>query len=361
MAFSVSRLFLWLFACLFCVAATANAQTLRSGQGLTSPSAGLLSIEVPDEPITVSIGTQISQITGVDQRAENFSVVAQIYMEWTDPRLSQLVPPGRDFLTMFAEDFAREAWDRGISVPGYIFENQQTRGFTKQSTIVLTKEGFAIHVRDEILTLQAPDFNFSDYPFDIQTFYLRIRALGTKEFVVFDPLPGRSGMGEKLGEEEWVIKSVWTEVQDSTGITGAEHSEFVLGFTADRHLIYYWTRIFLPLFLLIGVSWANLFLEEYRRRIDIASGNLLAFIALNFTISTELPRLGYITFLDMFLGAMFVLSALAVGYNVALRRMSVRGHEPRARKIDWHITMWGYPLLYTIVIGAIIIYFELWQ
>ena len=31
-----------------------------------------------------------------------------------------------------------------------------------------------------------------------------------------------------------------------------------------------------------------------------------------------------------------------------LRRMSVGGHEERARALDWHVTYWGFPAL-TIV------------
>jgi len=161
--------------------------------------------------------------------------------------------------------------------------------------------------------------------------------------VRFRALEEHSGMGDALGEEEWRIQDVWTEADVVTGATGFESSRYSLGFSADRHLIYYWARIFLPMILLVAVSWANLFLEEYRRRIDIAGANLLVFIAFNFTISSELPRLGYLTFLDGLLVSMFILSAIAVAYNVMLRRMAVSGKEERARAIDWHVTLWGYP------------------
>lgn len=321
----------------------------------------LQDIDTPDNPINVGIGVEITQITGVDQKAENFSVVARLQMNWSDPGLSALVPPGRSHHTMLSAEFVTAARDAGLIVPSYIFENQQTRGYTKQSHVVVTSQGNAIHMRDEILTLQAPDFEFSAYPFDEQVFYLRVRSLSPTEFVTFQPLDEFSGLGPKLGEEEWVIDKVWTEIQKFQGSLGLEQDEYVLAFTADRHLIYYWTRIFLPMLLLVGISWANLFLEEYRRRIDIASGNLLAFIALNFTIANELPRLGYVTFLDAFLTAMFILSALAVAYNVYLRRLSVHGRDALSRRIDWHITIWGYPLLYIIVVGSIMAQFDLSQ
>lgn len=351
--------FLFLVVVFTMVAHGAQAQQFDDWEEPTGISRYLEQSAIPETPIDVQVGVRITQITGVDQKAENFSVVAKLQMEWTDPALVALLKEGQTHRTMVSSEFVRLARDTGIIVPAYVFENQQARGFTKQSTVFWTDAGVALHIRDEILTLQAPDFDFSDYPFDEQVFYVRVRALAPVEFVTFRPLEDFSGVGAKLGEEEWIIQDVWSEANQIEGPLGLVHSEYVLGLSADRHQIYYWSRIFLPLLLLGSVAWANLFLEDYRRRIDIASGNLLAFIALNFTISNELPRLGYLTFLDVFIAAMFVMSALGVGYNVALQRLAVQGRDVFARRMDWHVTIWVYPLVHAIIIGAIILRFDL--
>jgi hypothetical protein len=327
------------------------AQT--DGGGLAGLDDNLLSV-APAEPLPVHTGIQITQITGVDQKAENFSVVARLRMEWQNPKMTYQPGDFRgDVRALDSEDFLAFARENQVLVPVATYENLQARSFDKESLIVWTPEGDALHVSETILTLQAPDFDFRQYPFDEQKFFVRLIMTSPIAFFRFEALDDFSGLGDTLGEEEWVVSDVWTEIDEATGIAGWQSSRFSLGFSAKRHLIYYWTRIFIPLLLLVSVSWANLFLQEYRRRIDIASANLLAFIAFSFTVSGALPRLGYVTFLDALLLAMFVLSALTVAYNVMLRRMAIADQEDWAYAIDWHVTIWAFPLIYIATVFAI--------
>jgi hypothetical protein len=75
----------------------------------------------------------------------------------------------------------------------------------------------------------------------------------------------------------------------------------------------------------------------------------------NFAVSSDLPRLGYLTFLDSILVMGFVITAVTVMANVVQKRLSVSGREEVARRWDGTI-LWGYPVLY--VIGALWSYFN---
>jgi hypothetical protein len=172
-----------------------------------------------------------------------------------------------------------------------------------------------------------------------------------ENFVKFVALEGFSELGEKLGEEEWLLSDYWTEVSTAEGITGLQSSRFSFGFKGGRHLEYYIVRIFVPLLIFVLVSWATFFLDEYRKRIDIGGANLLIFVAFNFAISGDLPRLGYMTFLDFILVAMFVITGLIIVFNVGLRRLKITGREELARKIDAYALKWIYPLAYAAVIS----------
>jgi hypothetical protein len=176
--------------------------------------------------------------------------------------------------------------------------------------------------------------------------------------VKYVPLASFSKLGEQLGEEAWSFTDSWTEVTIQEGITGLPSSRFSFGFTALRHIDYYFVRIFIPLLVFVFVSWATFFLEEYRKRIDIAGANLLIFVAFNFAISGDLPRLGYMTFLDSILVSMFIITGLIIVFNVGLRRLKISGRGELAHKIDDYALKWIYPLAYVVVISWAVYRFQ---
>jgi hypothetical protein len=304
------------------------------------------------EPILVNVGTQMQQITNIDQKAENFGVVAELQMQWHDPVLA-FSPDSCDcnFKVFNGTDFADFVVENDLVWPEFTLFNQQGKRFTQNQFVVVRPSGDASYFERFTATLQAPDFDFTRFPFDKQQFYIRVDSLYPEEFVVFSDFDEYSGVGDQLGEEEWSITEYDTDVSSEDG-----KSRFSFRFAAERHLNFYIFRILLPILLIIVVSWVTFFLKDYSKRVDVTGANLLLFIAFNFTISDELPRLGYLTFLDTILITTFVITGLVLILNVILKRLEISGREELAQRLD-RFMVWIYPISFVVGIAVVTIFF----
>lgn len=297
--------------------------------------------------LDVDVAIKVDQITFVDQQAENFGAVGTLVMRYTDPALAfDATEHGYSLRSFNVDDFRAYAHERKALVPIFLIRNQQGRRFVQQSQLVVNDAGEVTFVERFSATFQAPYFNFKKYPFDSQRFFIEVSSVFPLRYVEYHPLEDLSGLGDLLGEEEWIMHSPRISATIVEGLTGQETSQVQLSFQAKRHVQYYLLRFMLPLMIILFVSWATFFLEEYRRRIDMANANLLVFVAFNFAISTTLPKLGYLTFMDMLLVGMFIITGSMVLVNIALRRLKLMGRESLARRIDLSLIVWVYPLMY---------------
>jgi hypothetical protein len=105
--------------------------------------------------------------------------------------------------------------------------------------------------------------------------------------------------------------------------------------------------------LIIILTWLTFFLhKDYIKRIEIVGANLLLFMAYNFTIAGDLPKLGYLTVLDRIIVSTFTMTAVIFAYNVYLRWLDMHGNKELAEKLDKYM-VWVYPLAYA---GGFIIF-----
>jgi hypothetical protein len=303
-------------------------------------------------PTDVKIGIQMDQITDVDQVAENYSAVATIRFDWQDPEYAFSPDECSCFFKTFTGDsFKKHIDDNDLNWPDFVFFNQQGNRWIQNSLVVLRPDGQTSYFERFSTTFQAPDFNFERYPFDTQDFYMRVDSIFPEDFYIYSDLQEFSSLGDQLGEEEWSV------TKQETIITSEDsNSRFSFKFVAHRQLNYYLFRIFVPIGLIILVAWITFFLRDYGKRIDVTSGNLLVFVAFNFTISDDLPRLGYMTFLDAILISTFIISALVIIFNVVLKRLEVTDKADTAQRID-KFSVWLYPIIYLVTFGIIAIYF----
>jgi hypothetical protein len=114
--------------------------------------------------------------------------------------------------------------------------------------------------------------------------------------------------------------------------------------------------VFLPITLIILISWFTFFLRDYSRRIEAAAGNILLFIAFSFSLAGDFPRLGYVTFVGALMSVTLAVNVLVLLYNVLMKRLEGQGRDERVARID-NILDWLYPLMYVSLIAVVAVVF----
>jgi len=295
-----------------------------------------------NEPTVVQVGVKLDQIVSIDQTAENFAAVYTYRLRYRDPALAfNRAPDDPPFRMMTIDRFLAEIQEKGLIWPDTVLANKQGRRDKTLENVKIFPDG-DIHVYERsTATFQAPDFDFRDFPFDDQHFYIRVVSLMPQSVYVFEPLSNGTGIGDQLGEEEWVVFDHSSGIDTITDLDGYQYSRLSLDFQGRRHLVYYIVRIFVPIMIILAVSWITFRLKDYLKRVDLGVTVLLLLIAFNFTLGSDLPRLGYLTAVDAFIAGTFVITGAVILVNVQLRLWERQGRDVDAERLD-RIAMIGY-------------------
>ena len=329
--------------------------------GINAPSGLHDVVEQRGQPVVknssdVNIGLSIDQIVNVDQQNETFSVVASLQLSWLEPDLA-FSPDSCNCSVkkMKLDDLISLANKDRIILPGYTIFNQQGNRWSQNQIVFLESSGRITYQERFTTTLQAPDFDFQNYPFDRQLFKVRVDLNVPTEIFAFKEIDNPAEpLGEELGEEEWTVIKHYSTIEEIPFDDNLKKSRFTRTLEVRRHLNFYVFRIFMPLFLIISISWVIFFLKDYGRQLEVASGNLLVFVAFNFAISNDLPRLGYLTLLDRIIITSFCCAAVVVLISVYQKRLQASGRMELADRID-NLVLIFYPLIYITMIGLEIV------
>jgi hypothetical protein len=328
-----------------------NAPDVLTGQA--QPQGG----KVLETPIEVQTGLKILRISAVDSQNENFSVIGSLRMDWTDPALAFSPDSCNCTVKLYTDkEFDRFLADVGSRWPAFAFFNQLGNRWATNRTAAIWSDGRARYAESFNTTFQA-DFDFRQYPFDTQSFPIYLDAIYPTTSYTFSDLPGYSEIDPAHGEDEFIITEFTaTPSVEAPSAADAPVARMTFNFDAPRHLNYYTLQVFLPIILIILISWFTFFLRDYTRRIEAAGANILLFIAFSWSLADNYPRLGYITFLDAVMTVTFAVNVLVLLYNVVMKRLENQGKAERVQRID-NVLDWAYPLAYAALIGVVAVLF----
>ena len=334
----------------FRLLAGVNAPEVSSG------NADANSQDIIHLPTEVQTGIKLQQIVSIDQSNEIMTAVGTVKLAWQDPKLAFSPDECDCQVKEYTENnFNQFLTETGGDWPDFTFFNQQGNRWTLNRIVDVLPDGSVTYLERFSTNFQL-NFDFAQYPFDVENFYIYVDMLYPEDRYVMAPMEGFSSVDPNHGEDEFIITDFDSSVSSLVSSRAYPTSRYTFHFTAPRYKMYYVFRIFVPILLIITVSYVTFFLKDYSKRIEVATGNLLLFIAFSWSLAEDYPRMGYLTFLDVIMAITFAVNTLVVIYNVYLKWLETHGRVEQADRID-RFADWVYPLGYLVLFGSTILYF----
>ena len=297
-----------------------------------------------DEPTEVLVGAYLLDLRDVDDSKQSFEADVFYTLSWNDPRLvSDQVSGPLTGCTLPLDS----VWN---PLPELANERDLKRRFAE--TVTVDDSGQVLHIQRVQGRFTAP-LDLREFPFDTQRLFIEIVARRhTPEEVRFVLNEAYTGMEETLTLTDWTIGETGA---DFTPRYLAPRNEYLtqvkMYFDVRRDLRYYILKIFLPLTLIICMSWAVFWMDPSMLPplIGVSTSAVLTLIAFQFSLGYMLPRLAYLTRADRFLlGSTFLVFG-AFGEALLTSYFANHGREARALRID-RFCRWFFPLMYGVVV-----------
>lgn len=337
---------------MFCVA----AMTLVAVAANPRPHAARLTLDANlrqhptggKTPVEVSVGLYITNLVAVDETRDSFEVVGYLTTRWNDPRLALPVDGTADDRaeTNATRVFqVEDIWTPPIEAANSISHKRNSY------SLVIDRNGTVTYVEsfDAVLSNL---YALRRFPFDSQVLQFEFQPfLSSVSEVQFAPqaLPSTA-----ISPDQHVELAAW-RMQDlrysreelaGDGVAPATREALFQVGIKRRSGFYVW-KIILPLLMMTMIPGVVFWIDpkEFDWLLKVPLTMLLAIVAFEFAVVRDLPRVGYLTFLDAMFIASFAFCFLAILDITLVYLLQKDGRRALAVKVH-SAGRWAYPLAY---------------
>jgi hypothetical protein len=294
-------------------------------------------------PTEVTISIYLFDINSINDVTKRFSLDLFVNVLWTDPRLA--LPKS-----------ARAGKNRAIPLdqiwgPRALVVND--RGLAPQLPRVADVDDDGnVNYRQRLSGELAADLKLRDFPFDAQRLPIDVVSYPySPEEVIFSTASDFSGDVESFTAEGWRFRIL----DPITGVftvpdKGVVRPRLTFYLHAQRDAPYYLLTMFLPMSLIVFMSWTVFWLQPdiIPPRIAISTASIFSLIAFGFSVRMSLPRVSYLTRADVFVIGCTLLVFLALGVAVIGSRWANADRMDKALSLNAS-ARWTYVALFILV------------
>jgi Neurotransmitter-gated ion-channel ligand binding domain len=342
---------------MFCVAA------LTSSAAASRPAVKGATVDVDlrqhptggKTPVDVSIGLYVTNLVAIDETRENFEVGGYLTGKWQDPRLILTTDPTNGDQT--TGDRSSDRGNQGKTTRSFRVEDLWTPPIEAANSVSHKTNSYSLEADangtvtyvERFDAVLSNDYELRKFPFDTQVLQFEFQPfLSSVSDIRFaaQALPSTGISPEQHTElAAWRIKDLRYTAEKVTSdrfVPAAREALFQI--VIERRSGFYLWKIFLPLLLL---TWIDV--KEFDWILKVPMTMLLSMVAFEFAIARDLPRIGYVTFLDAVFLASFGFCFLCIVEITLVFLMQKAGRRYPAAKLH-SAGRWAYPLAYFVVL-----------
>jgi hypothetical protein len=292
-------------------------------------------------PVEVAVGLYITNFVAIDETRETFEVSGYLTGKWLDPRLA-LAADEQTAPRTYRQD---ELWTPAIESANSISHK------TSQSVLTADRNGLVTYIERFDSTLSS-SFDLKKFPFGTQQLQYQFHPFisnASEIRFVSQPLPSTGIRAEQHTDlAAWHIEGIHyatEQIVDDRKVPPTSGAEFRI--VVKRRSGFYVWKIFVPLVMMtmipIVAFWIDVVQFDWVLKIPMTM--LLSMVAFEFAIARDLPRVGYLTFLDAVFLASFTFCFLCIFEIAVVFLLQQHGRRPLAVKLHTN-GRWAYPVAY---------------
>lgn len=270
-------------------------------------------------PIDLEVSAFLLDLIAIDDVGRTFTADLAVEFRWRDAPRS--VPEAE-----------RDSWR-----PAVAFVNERSIEDRLEPVIQVGPDGLR-RVAYRFLGTFSTRLDLRDFPLDSQRLVFELAVLRTlPEEVRLVGLPERSGRQDQLGIVGWQVGDLGLAVGEAAlGQTGIRLPSVEISVPVQRDRGYFLWKIIFPLTLIVLMASTVFWFPPslIPSQVAIATASVLTLIAFYLTVSNSLPRISYLTRLDVFVIGSTALVFVTFGQALYTGSLAHRDQVAKAQRID---------------------------
>ena len=284
------------------------------------------------KPTEVKIDLYIIDILEIDEKMDTYEVDGFLSAEWIDPRQSFDPTEFGYQWKIYREEMTEPLLENEIWWPDLFILNSKGKREITASMLYISPNG-TIHYEEKFKATIKQNFQLENFPFDSHKLTLTISSYSYTDYEVTFNAYKEPTIFEWM-TNEWKVTNSGDLFYES--LAGYPAVTYSLGI--KRLPGFYISKYILPLSLIITISsivfWISLERIEIADRVEIIITSLLTVVAFDFVSNENLPKLSYLTTLDMVLILSYLILTLTMIETLIAHLLQQKQMAQRATTLD---------------------------